>query len=247
MNSTRRQFVTATMAGLPVLMYTPASAAQGRRGPAHPEEPVLQQIGDELTRTYNELKDNPKRVDSLRAFESALRLHAAHATAAGHNDLIKTALAKRIKERGRDVVIDEVVSDTHTAHRREAEIKRRFPAFTFDPRYAAAEPVAREQVDRVVGDLLRGGFTAALVGLADQVKALNEKLAAAQVQGNARVVRRDESDCYYARVAAEYANALLGMVCALAVFQPEFAAVCAVMGMEVAIMQIVAMIACLWI
>jgi hypothetical protein len=102
-------------------------------------------------------------------------------------------------------------------------------------------------VDRVVGDLLRGGFTAALVGLADQVKAVNEKVAAAQVQGNARVVRRDESDCYYAKLAAEYANALLGMVCALAVFQPEFVAVCAVMGMEVAVMQIVAMIACLWI
>lgn len=246
MNSTRRQFVTATIAGIPVLMYTPASEAQGRQG-AHPDEPVLQQIGDELIRTYNELKDNPKRVDSLRAFESALRLHAAHATAARHNDLIKTALAKRIKERGRDVFIDEVASDTHGVHRRDAEIKRRFPGFRTDSRYAATEPMTRDQVDRVTGDLLRGGFAAALVGLADQVKALNEKLAAAPAQGNARVVRRDESDCYYARMAAEYANALLGMVCALAVFQPEFTAVCAVMGMEVAVMQIVAMIACFWI
>jgi hypothetical protein len=246
MNATRRQFVTATVTGLPVLMSTAASAAQGQPGNAPADDPVLQQIGDELVRTYNELKDNPKRVDSLRAFESALRLHAAQATAARHNELIKASLARRIKEQGRDTFIDEVVSDTHGAHRRETEIKRRFPGFRLDPRYASAEPPVREQVDRVAGDLLRGGFTAALVGLADQVKAVNEKVAAAQVQVNARVVRRDESDCYYARMAAEYANALLGMVCALAVFQPEFVAVCAVMGMEVAIMQLVAMIAC-WI
>jgi hypothetical protein len=246
MNSTRRQFVASTIAGLPVLMYTPHSQAQTRVGPVQ-DDAIMTQIEGDLVRSYNELKENPKRVDALRAFEGALRYHAAYATAANHNDAFRKALAKGIKAKGRAVFVDEVVSDTHAEHRRHAEIKRRFPGFNFDTKFSDSKPLTREQTDRVVSDLLGRGFTPALVAMADQVRLVSGKLATAQPMVQVRTATRDERDCYYAKAAVEYLSGLVGIICALAAFQPEFAAACAIAGLELAVLEIVSWIACMWI
>lgn len=247
MNSTRRQFVASTIAGLPVLIYTPSSQAQTRAGGPVQDDAIVTQIEGDLVRAYNELKENPKRVDALRAFESALRYHAAYATAANHNELFRKAVSKGIKAKGRAVFIDEVLADTHSEHRRRAEIKRRFPGFAFDSKFSESKPLTREQTDRVVTDLLGRGFTPALVALADQVRATSRKLSAAQPVVHARIEMRNEQDCFYAKAAVEYLSGLVGIICALSAFQPEFAAACAIAALELAVLEMVSWIACMWI
>ena len=245
MNTTRRQFVATTAATLPVLLY--GSSTEGTVAAAvQADDPVLGQIEADVARTYEELTDNPRRVDSLRALESSLRFHATYAST--HLDgVIKKTLKRSIKERGRAQWIDDILADQHHAHRRIEEIKKRHPRLQLDPRMSEFRPMAREDAEQALDQFEKAGTAPGLIALADRVQRLREQVAA---QGADHVVRANMqfgwSPCDQLSMTVSFLEWEATFVCSLSVFDPVLAPVCATLGLEWSAAQFLYWALCSW-
>jgi hypothetical protein len=244
MTPTRRQFVAGTLAGVPVFLLAPTSLGQRGRPPVPPADPVWDQIRRELTRVYEELRSGPVRADSLRAFESALRMHAAHATATGFDAVLKRSIGARLDAVGRAQVVDDIARGAHI-HRRDREIRKQFPRFVPDARIPHMA-IAAEDIDRVLTGVVDGGASPILLAAADELRRKVEELAARQPQA-AAFHRVKQDTCWAMQQSLRALEALTGIICALSVVQPELAPACAVSAFELGMLQLAYWLTCEWL
>ena len=245
MNTTRRQFVAASAATLPALLCISEGEVDAR-GQAPADDPVLGQIETDVARTYEELTDNPRRVDSLRALESSLRFHATYASA-NLDEVIRKKLKRSIRDRGRAQWIDDIIADQHHAHRRIAEIKKRHPRLQLDPRLSEFRPMAREDAEQALDKFEKLGTAPCLIALADSVQRLREQVAAQPADHVVRAATQfGWSPCEQLSMTASFLEWEVTFVCSLSAFDPVLIPVCATLGLELAAAQFLYWAACSW-
>ena len=216
----RRQFVTASLAGLPMLAYSssaPAAiplqgAAAGQGGPLL-VDPVLDQTITSLRELVAEGDAKPSsRKASARAIEVTLGVQAAH-IALHYDPQLQRALRRRQARVGRAALIDEMVRSARE-HKHDA--------------------VTHELVDTVLTKLEQGGFAGCL---RDLQRALRAARLNAPDAFQAATLRPAQFDfCADCRMMIEFAEVAMGIICSIAVLEPTLALepFCAAAGFVVA-------------
>jgi hypothetical protein len=203
----RRQFVTASLAGLPMLAYSssaPAAvplqgAAAGQGGPLL-VDPVLDQTIASLRELVAEGDAKPSsRKASARAIEVTLGVQAAH-IALHYDPQLQRALRRRQARVGRATLIDEIVRSAHD-HKRHT--------------------VTHEQVDVVLTKLEQGGLAGCLRDLQRALRAV--RLNAPDVVQAAALLPGQYDFCADLRWVIEIAEQAMAIICAIAVLEPTLA------------------------
>lgn len=215
----RRQFVTASLAGLPMLAYAssapaaasaPQAAGQGRNLLV---DPVLEQTITTLRELVAEGEARPaSRKASTRAVEATLAVQAAHI--AQHYDAqLQRALRRRQGRVGRAALVDELVQSAH-AHKRHT--------------------VTHEHVELVLGKLEKGGFSGCLRDLERSLRAA--RLNAPDAVQAAALLPGQYDFCADLRWVIEIAEQAAAIICSIAVLEPTWALepFCAAAGLAVA-------------
>lgn len=205
--TSRRQFVAASIAGLPMLAHAgaassgplaPQAAASG--GQAILVDPVLDQTIAAMRELVAEGDARPaSRKASARAIEATLGIQAVHI--AQHYDAqLQRGLRRRQARVGRAALLDDLVRSAHTRHGRT---------------------VTHEQVEQVLTQLEQGGFAGCLREMqrALRVARLNAPDAVQAVK--AGLVQFDF--CSDVKRAIEMAENAASIICALAVLEPTWA------------------------
>ncbi|HUQ86397.1 MAG TPA: hypothetical protein VM096_02495 [Vicinamibacterales bacterium] len=219
-NRSRRQFVTASLAGLPMLAYSTsaATAALAPQAPSAPNAPVL--VDPVLDRTIATLRElvaegNAKpgsRKESARAIEATLGIQAAH-IGLHYDAQLQRALRRRQGRVGRALLIDEMV--------RSAQ----------NNKHHALTP---EQVDNALTALGKDGFSGVL---RDLQRALHAARLNAPDALQAAALRSTQYDfCSDCKRAIEAASIAAELICSIAVLEPTLAIepFCAAAGLIVA-------------
>ena len=112
MQPSRRQFVTASLAGLPLLVSGTVVASQARRGeraPSRAADPVLDHITANLRELVAEGEAMPSsRAGAARGIEATLGVLAAHLEA-HYDPALRQALQRHEARVGRAALVDDVV------------------------------------------------------------------------------------------------------------------------------------------
>jgi hypothetical protein len=221
MEKSRRQFVTASLAGLPLLAYAGSKAAPAFASQSLPQgggrpvlvDPVLEQTIATVRELAAEAEARPSlRRENTRAIEATLAVQAAHI---GHHydAQVQRALRRRAARIGRAALVDELVRSAHD-HQRHT--------------------VTHEQVDQVLTRLEQGGFSGCLRDLqralrAARVNAANGVQAVALLPGQ-------YDFCSDVRMMIEIAEQAAAIICSIAVLEPTWALepFCAAAGLIVA-------------
>ena len=217
----RRQFVTASLAGLPMLAYASSTAPApfapqaASRGPSGPVlvDPVLDQTITTLRELVAEGEAKPaSRKASARAIEAALGIQAAH-IGLHYDAQLQRGLRRRQARVGRAALIDELVSSARD-HKNQT--------------------VTHELVDTVLTKLEQGGFAGCL---RDLQRALRAARLNAPDAFQAATLRPAQYDfCADCRMMIEFAEVAMGIICSIAVLEPTLALepFCAAAGFVVA-------------
>jgi hypothetical protein len=219
--TSRRQFVTASLAGLPMLAYAgpaaPAAAAaqpasRGRGGPTL-VDPVLDRSVATIRELVAEGEARPaSRKASARAIEATLGIQAAH-IGLHYDAQLQRALRRRESRGGRAALIDEMVRAAH------------------DHQHLA---VTHDLVDAALTKLASGGFAACLLDVQRSLRAA--RLNAPDAFQAAALSPAQFDFCADVKRAIELAEIAAGIVCAIAVLEPTLALepFCAAAGLLVA-------------
>ena len=219
--TSRRQFVTASLAGLPMLAYAspaapaaPASQAAARaQAGAVLVDPVLEQTITTLRELVAEGEAKPaSRKASARAIEATLGVQAAH-IGLHYDAQVQRALRRRQARIGRAAFVDELVRSAHD-HKRHT--------------------VTHEQVELVLTKLEQGGFSGCLRDLQRAVRAA--RLNAPEAVQAAALLPGQFDFCADLRWVIEIAEQAAAIICAIAVLEPTLALepFCAAAGLAVA-------------
>jgi hypothetical protein len=216
----RRQFVTASLAGLPMLAYaTPAAPAFAPQAAARVQsgsalvDPVLDQTVTTLRELVAEGEAKPaSRKASARAIEATLGVQAAH-IGLHYDAQLKRALRRRQARVGRAALIDEMVRSAHD-HKRHT--------------------VTHEQVELVLTKLETGGFSGCLRDLQRAIRAT--RLNAPEAVQAAALLPGQYDFCADLRWVIEIAEQAAAIICSIAVLEPTLALepFCAAAGLAVA-------------
>jgi hypothetical protein len=216
----RRQFVAASLGGLPMLAYasaapaafSPQAPSSGRSGPIR-VDPVLDQTITTLRELVAEGDAKPaSRKASARAIEATLGVQAAH-IGLHYDAQVQRGLRRRLARDGRAALIDELVRSAHD-HKRHT--------------------VTHEQVDAVLTKLEQGGFSGCLRDLQRALRAARLNAPDALQAAALRPAQYDFcSDC---RMMIEAAEIAAGIICSIAVLEPTLflEPFCAAAGLLVA-------------
>ena len=216
----RRQFVTASLAGLPMLAYSssapaafaPQTATRGQGGPIL-VDPVLDQTIATLRELVAEGEAKPaSRKTSARAIEATLGIQAAH-IGLHYDAQLQRGLRRRQARVGRAALIDEMVKSARD-HKRHT--------------------VTHELVDTVLTKLEQGGFSGCLRDLQRALRAARLNTPDAFQAATLRPAQFDF--CADVKMMIEFAETAMGIICAIAVLEPTLALepFCAAAGLVVA-------------
>ena len=219
-NTSRRQFVATSLAGLPMLAYAgaavpaasaaPAAAAQGRSVLV---DPVLEQTIAAVRELVAEAEARPSlRRENTRAIEATIGIQATH-IGLHYDAQVQRGLRRRQARVGRPAFLDELVKSA-----RDHNLPN----------------VTHEQVDAVLTQLERGGFSQVLRELQRAVRAarLNGR-DAVQAAGFGAV---QFDFCSDVKRAIEAAEISAGIICSIAALEPTLALepFCAAAGLVLA-------------
>ena len=218
--TSRRQFVAASLAGLPMLAHASSAAPAALAAQAAPsgQAPVLiDPVLDRTIATVRELVAEgdarpASRKASARAIEATLGIQAAH-IALHYDAQVRRGLRRREARVGRAALIEEMVKSAHD-HQRHT--------------------VTHELVDAALTQLEQGGFSGVLYELQRAVRAA--RLNAPDVI-QAAALRPVQFDfCADVKRAIEVAEIAAGLICAVAVLEPALflEPFCAAAGLVVA-------------
>ncbi|MBY0494575.1 MAG: hypothetical protein K2Y23_10195 [Cyanobacteria bacterium] len=220
--TSRRQFVTTSLAGLPMLAYAgaaapaafaPQAAVATGQGKAVLVDPVLEQTINTLRALVAEGDARPaSRKQSARAIEATLDIQATH-IALHYDPQVQRGLKRRQGRAGRAALIDDIVKSARD-HQRHT--------------------VTHELVDDALTRLERGGVS-------DIMRELRRALRAARLnapdQFQAAMAGTAQFDfCADVKRAIELAEIAMGIICWIAVLEPTLALepFCAAAGLVVA-------------
>jgi DNA-binding transcriptional regulator YhcF (GntR family) len=217
----RRQFVTASLAGLPMLAYSSSAAPAAfapqaaSRGPgaAILVDPVLDQTITTLRELVAEGEAKPaSRKASARAIEATLGIQAAH-IGLHYDAQVQRGLRRRQARVGRAALIEEMVKSARD-HKRHH--------------------VTHELVDAVLTKLEHGGFSSCLRDLQRTIRAA--RLNAPDAYQAAALLPAQYDFCSDVRMMIEAAEIAAGIICSIAVLEPTLALepFCAAAGLIVA-------------
>jgi hypothetical protein len=205
--TSRRQFVAASVAGLPMLAYGVAAGAaqpQGARpSPATPPPGLVDPVLERSIVTTRELvaegdaRPSSRRA-SARAIEATLGIQATH-VGVHYDAQLRRALRRRQTRVGRAALVDEVVKFVR---------EHQHPGVT------------HELVDGALNSLASDGFAGALRDLQRAVRAARLNAPDA-VQAAALPAQFDF--CADVKRAIELAEISAAIICALAVLEPTLA------------------------
>ena len=216
----RRQFVTASLAGLPMLAYAssapaalaPQAASRGAAGPIL-VDPVLDQTITTLRELVAEGEAKPaSRKTSARAIEATLGIQAAH-IGLHYDAQLQRGLRRREARVGRATLIDEMVKSAHD-HKRHS--------------------VTPELIDATLTKLEQGGFSGVIRDLQSALRAARLNAPDAFQAATFRPAQFDF--CADVQRAIDAAEAAAGIICAIAVLEPTlaFEPFCAAAGLALA-------------
>ena len=218
--TSRRQFVATSLAGLPMLAYagSAATAAAAPQSAAAQSgailvDPVLDQSINTLRELVAEGTARPaSRKESARAIEATLGIQAAH-IGLHYDAQVQRALRRRQGRAGRAALLDEMVRSAR-AHKNDA--------------------VTHELVDDVLTRLERGGFSNIIRDLQRALR--GARLNAPDALQAAAFAPAQFDFCSDVQRAIETAEIAAGIICAMAVLEPTLALepFCAAAGMVLA-------------
>jgi hypothetical protein len=230
----RRMFVSGMLASLPTLAIAGVQPAV-RVEP----DPVWTQIMHDLQRIYGELTADASRRDSLRAFESTIRMHAAYSTALGNPARIQRAVASRLRG-GKREFLDEARRMGSREHR-DAELRRWLPK-PEGRRYDRPEP-SDEELEQVASGVSRRGHIPILISAANLARTLaDQKPQVARV----RLATAQWDLCQQMEAEIAALTFLTGIVCAMTVAMPALAPECAALAATLAVTEFAYFIFCTW-
>ena len=218
--TSRRQFVAASLAGLPMLAHASAAAPAAlstQAASGQPRnvlvDPVLEQTFQTLRELAAEGQAKPSsRKASARAIEATLGVQAAH-IALHYDPQLQRALRRRAARVGRAALIDELVRSAHD-HQRHT--------------------VTHEQVEVVLTKLEQGGFAGCLRDLQRALSAA--RLNAPDAVQAASLLPAQYDFCSDLRWVIEIAEQAAAIICSIAMLEPTWALepFCAAAGLAVA-------------
>ena len=219
--TSRRQFVAASLAGLPMLAHASTAAPQASAtqapSPAPSRSVLVDPVLDQTLAAARELvaEGDAKpaaRKTSLRALETTLGIQATH-IALHYDAQVQRALRRRQARIGRAAFIDELVRNAHD-HR--------------------GHTVTHELVDQVLTKLEQGGFAGCLRDLQRALRVTRLNAPDAIQAAAARGVQFDF--CADVKIAIEAAETAASIICSIAVLEPTWALepFCAAAGLLVA-------------
>jgi len=219
--TSRRQFVAASLAGIPMLAYSssatpaafaPPAASSGQGGPIL-VDPVLDGTITTLRELVAEGEAKPaSRKQSARAIEAILGIQAAH-IGLHYDGQIQRALRRRQARVGRAVLIDEMVRFAHDRNH---------------------HTVTPELVDSALTKFAQDGFSGCLRDLQRALRAVRLNAPDALQAATLRPAQFDFcADC---RMMIQAAEIYAGFICAFAALEPTLALepFCAAAGLIVA-------------
>jgi hypothetical protein len=223
--TSRRQFVAASLAGLPMIAHAGSTAlaapsqaaprqAAARQTATALVDPVLEQSLATARELVAEGNATPSaRKANTRALEATLGIQAAH-IGLHYDAQIQRALRRRLARVGRAAVIEEVVKFTRDHHQ---------------------QGVTHELVDTALTALTRDGFSGRLKDLQRALRVA--RLNAPDAVQAAALLPGQFDFCADVRRAIELAEIAAGIACAIAVLEPSLGGepFCAAAGLLVAI------------
>ncbi|MEO8678292.1 MAG: hypothetical protein ABI665_04550 [Vicinamibacterales bacterium] len=219
---------------MPALSYAGPAARAQTPSPAS-DDPVWAQIQDDLKHIDEEIRNKKPTPQTLRAFESTLRFHAAHISSKGLDQRVAQLVKRQMRAKGRAAFLADA-AETHRLHERDAERRAGAQNQAFLPHVA---PTA-EELGQVADRLARGNFAAMIREAADASRSLRERVAVDAPQGVRLVAYGGRVDGY----CSDFGQIIAGLrwlkdfVCMLAIFDPPlFLAECAALQMELWTME----------
>lgn len=217
----RRQFVAASLAGLPILAYSgaaaPAALAQQSASPGPNRQILVDPVLDRTVATLRELVAEgdarpASRKASARAIEATLGIQAAH-IGLHYDTQLQRGLRRRQSRAGRAVLIDELVRSAHDQQH---------------------HTVSHDTVDAALKQLEQGGFAGVLRELQRSLRAARLNAPDAIQAAMAPPVQFDF--CSDVKMAIQSAEVAAGIICAIAALEPTLALepFCAAAGLVLA-------------
>jgi hypothetical protein len=202
--TSRRQFVAASLAGLPMLAHASSAPAAfaAQAAPSGQGAPVLiDPVLDRTIATVRELVAEgdarpASRKASARAIEATLGIQAAH-VALHYDAQVQRGLRRRQARVGRAALIEEMVKSARD-HQRHT--------------------VTHELVDTALTQLEQGGFSGVLRELQRAIRAARLNAPDAIQAAALRPAQFDF--CADVKRAIETAEIAAGLICAMAVLEP---------------------------
>jgi hypothetical protein len=194
----RRQFVAASLAGLPMLAHASSAPAVQRAGASG--DPVLDQTVASLRELVVEGEAKPgSRKEIGRAIEATLGLHAAH-VAANYDARIQRALKLAEARLGRAALVEQVLRHAH---------------------HQGRHGITHDAVEATLTKLGKHGY-------AGSVRDLQKALRAARLQSadglRAVTLTGTQYDfCTDVKWMIELAELAAGIICMIAAMEPTFA------------------------
>lgn len=233
-----------------VVLWRPGAMVVAQQAQPEKRDLVLDHITREAARLHASIKDGGLRSEHLRAFSLNLRLAAAHGKAQGFDAAIQRA-AKRATRNRRDV-LDDLEAKTDYQHEKH-QFERLFPDLK-DLDFDLLRDIrpSRARYDETLNALAIGGAYldahVQLLQLSEGIRARLERSIADNggmlPVSQPRVVRIQHGSCEVYRNALEMAEIFANVVCALVIFDPPLAPICAVLWAEVQIAKILMLVAC---
>ena len=213
MTPDRRQFV-ASLAGVPLLLQFPTTAAQRPAPQAGFSDPVLDKVNADLRELAAEFETQPaNRKQTMRGIEVALGFQAAH-FGTHYDARIRRSLRARETRIGRAALIQETLSFSHDRKQHE---------------------VSYQAVDAALTRLEQRGISGAVRDVADTIRKIRLNAPDAVQQAAGRV---QFDYCSDLRWQIQMLTALTAIVCGVSGLEPGpfFEAACASMTLTLGLL-----------
>ena len=220
---TRREFVAGAVAILSTGVQAGSAQSSRSAAPGQGTPGMWARIDSELFRIQQELRANPNRVDSMRAFESTLRILSTYVSDTGVNQIISSQVKRMVETVGRDQLASKLIENPDIKRAGASNLRSRFPGFRPDEYPSPA--LTQAAIDRAVDRLSNAGYSASLQEAADAIRELSAKMGTQKVRNNFAKVRF--GPCDELRVITETAWAEAGFLTAASFYIPVLAPVAA--------------------
>jgi hypothetical protein len=211
---------------------------------------ILDHVTREAARLQSEIRSGGLRSEHLRAYSLNLRLAAAHGRQQGLDAAIRRA-ARRANG-NKTTLLNELEGRTDYEHEKH-RFEQAFPDLKgLELDVTRGGRWSRGDYEKALDiAATRGGFTEShdqLLRLAEGIRTRLERSIADNGgvlhPGRPRIMRVQHGSCEMYRMSLDMAELMVNAVCALVVFDPALAPICAVLWLEVQVAKFLMLVAC---